>query len=192
LLVLVAFAAAAVGGVAGAGTRSATVFSIRNTSLGAILVGAGDRTLYHDAAEKRDRIACTGSCAQRWPPLVVVAGAKPLAGRGITASLLGTVRRPDGRIQVTYRGLPLYFFSGDMKAGEVNGQGDGGTWHALAPSGMPVTKSVAAAGAATSSSESSSTMPGSETSSAPSPSVNPGMWCAANPQSCVNGVPVSH
>ena len=111
--------------------------------------------------------------------------AKPLAGRGVSKSLLGTVRRPDGRVQVTYRGLALYVFSGDTRAGQVNGQGVGGSWHALTPTGAAVTKATTG---------SMGTTPASGTttgSTGPGPGVNPGMWCAANPQSCVNGVPVT-
>jgi hypothetical protein len=114
---------------------------------------------------------------------VISPRAKPLAGRGVTASLLGTLKRPAGRLQVTYRGLRLYLFSGDTKPGQVNGQDVGGSWHALTPAGVAVTK--ATAGSMT------PTTPAASTTTGPGPSVNPGMWCAANPQSCVNGVPVT-
>src|SRR5213595_3311471 len=138
-------------------TTSVTVLSARNGALGQILVSAGGRTLYHDSAERRGVVACVGSCAVMWPPLVVGPHIKPLAGRGVSASLLGTVRRPDGRLQVTYRGLPLYLFSGDTKAGQVNGQDVGGNSHPVTPAGAAATKmtagsmteTTAAAGAAT-------------------------------------------
>jgi len=168
-----------------AGRGTATVLSARNGALGEILVSAAGRTLYHTAAEKTDRVACVGACAVRWPPLVITARAKPVAGLGVRSSLLGTVRRPDGRLQVTYRGLPLYLFSGDARAGDVNGQGVSRVWHALTPGGAIVTKAVTASSSSTTTTGSSSSM-----GSAPAPGVNPGMWCAANPQSCVNGVPI--
>src|SRR5665213_321535 len=133
LLVVAVALAGAVVAVATAGTSAATVLSTKNSALGEILVSAGGRTLYHDASEQKNQIECTGSCAVKWPPLVISARAKVVAGTGVTASLLGTVKRPDGRLQVTYRGMPLYLFSGDAKAREVNGQGIGGTWHALTP-----------------------------------------------------------
>jgi predicted lipoprotein with Yx(FWY)xxD motif len=178
-------AAVAAGVLASAGgaTPAATVLSARNGVLGEILVSAGGRTLYHDSAERRGLVECVGSCALTWPPLVISPHAKPLAGRGVTASLLGTLKRPDGRLQVTYRGLRLYLFSGDTKPGQVNGQDVGGSWHALTPAGVAVTK--ATAGSMT------PTTPAASTTTGPGPSVNPGMWCAANPQSCVNGVPVT-
>lgn len=167
-------------------TTSVTVLSAHNGALGEILVSAGGRTLYQDLAERRGRVECVGPCAVTWPPLVVAPSIKPVAGRGVSASLLGTVRRPDGRLQVTYHGLPLYLFSGDTKAGQANGQGVGGSWHALTPAGAAVMKSPAG-------SMGTETTPATSTGSAgPGPGVNPGMWCAANPQSCVNGMPVTH
>lgn len=186
---MTALAAAVLAAATGA-TTSATVLSARNGVLGDILVSAGGRTLYHDSAERRGRVACVRSCAVTWPPLVIGAHVKPVAGRGISASLLGTVRRPDGRLQVTYRGLPLYLFSGDTKAGQANGQDVGGSWHALTPAGAAVTKTTAPSMKTTAPSMTGTT-PATGAASGPGPGVNPGMWCAANPQSCVNGVPVN-
>jgi predicted lipoprotein with Yx(FWY)xxD motif len=144
---LAAFATVTAFGVAAAvagATPSAltVVHSAQNGALGKILVSASGRTLYHDSSEKKNVVKCLGSCASQWPPLLVAAGAKPVPGPGVTASLLGTVKRPDGKLQVTYAGLPLYLFAGDKKAGDVKGQGQGGLWHALAPTGAVVTKSV--------------------------------------------------
>jgi predicted lipoprotein with Yx(FWY)xxD motif len=157
LATIAAFGAAAA--VAGATPSALTVVhSAQNSALGKILVTAGGRTLYHDSAEKKNVVKCLGSCATQWPPLLIAAGAKPVPGPGVTASLLGTVKRPDGKLQVTYAGLPLYLFAGDKKAGDVKGQGQGGLWHALTPTGAVVTKSVTvSSGAGTSGSGSGST-----------------------------------
>src|SRR5437868_4385222 len=127
---LTAFGVAATLAVA-APVSLTVVHSAQNSLLGKILVSASGRTLYHSSSEKKNVVKCVGSCAATWPPLLVAAGAKPVAGPGVTASLLGTVKRPDGKLQVTYAGLPLYLFSGDSKAGDVKGQGEGGVWHAL-------------------------------------------------------------
>jgi len=181
---------AALGGVAGAGPSGGTVASARNGILGPILVSAAGRTLYHTSAERRGVVACTGACAVRWPPLLVAGRAGTVAGAGVTAAWLGTIERAGGRLQVTYRGLPLYLFSGDTRAGQVNGQGSGGTWHAVAPSGAIVTKPVPSTPATSSSGDMGSS--GSMTGTGPSPGVNVGMWCAANPSQCVNGVPIGH
>ena len=128
--------------VTAANAASVSVHSTQNTALGKILVSASGRTLYHNAFEKGTTIKCTGACAAEWPPLVIAAGAKPAAGTGVTASLLGTIKRSDGKLQVTYGGKPLYLYAGDTKAGDVKGQGSGGIWHALTPSGAVVTKTV--------------------------------------------------
>jgi predicted lipoprotein with Yx(FWY)xxD motif len=180
---------------AGAATTAPTVSAARNSMLGEILVGAGGRTLYGTTADPSGKVACTGGCAARWLPLVVAAHIRPHAGRGVVAALLGTVERPDGRRQVTYRGHPLYLFSGDARAGQVNGQGLRGEWHVLSPSGAAVTASPSgSAGSAattpTQTTGSTGDAGSTSTGSGPPPGANVGMWCAANPSSCVNGVPV--
>ncbi len=120
-----------------------TVKSTQNLSLGKILVNAKGRTLYHYSSERKNAVKCTAACAAKWPPLLIGAGAKPIAAPGVTAKLLGTVKRPDGKLQVTYRGFALYLYSGDKKTGDVEGQGNGGIWHAIAaPSGSLVMKTV--------------------------------------------------
>lgn len=92
-----------------------------------ILVTMKGKTLYSLSAETKGKFICTGACLASWKPLVVPAGVKP---KGPVT--LGTRKRPDGRTQVTFKGLPLYSFNGDSKPGEANGQGlkDVGTWHA--------------------------------------------------------------
>ncbi len=168
-------------GVANAALVS--VHSTQNTALGKILVSASGRTLYHDSLEKRNIVKCTGACASEWPPLVIAAGAKPVAGSGITASMLGTVKRSDGKIQVTYGGKPLYLFSGDKKAGDVKGQGTGGIWHALTPSGAVVTKAVTSSGSTTGTSSGSTSGSGSGTTTT---SSNTGTGTSTIPSDCVN------
>src|ERR1700712_4949468 len=86
-----------------------------STALGeTILTNLKGRTLYSLSAEKNGKFICTGAgCRATWRPLVVPQGTVP---KGPVA--LGTRTRPDGRIQVTYKGLPLYTFNGDVKPGE--------------------------------------------------------------------------
>ncbi|MDX6609528.1 MAG: hypothetical protein QOF85_1453 [Solirubrobacterales bacterium] len=101
-----------------------------NTTLGkTILTTTSGRTLYSLSVEKQGNFICTGSCLSVWHPLLVPAGVRPTG-----PAKLGTIMRPDGGSQVTYRGRPLYRFGGDAKAGQVNGEGikDVGTWHAAA------------------------------------------------------------
>jgi predicted lipoprotein with Yx(FWY)xxD motif len=105
---------------------------VTNATLGkTILVNLRGRTLYSLSAERKGRFICTGTCTATWRPLAVPRGVSP---RGPVK--LGTIKRPDGRIQVTYKGLPLYTFNGDTQTGQVNGEGirDVGTWHAAAVS----------------------------------------------------------
>jgi predicted lipoprotein with Yx(FWY)xxD motif len=129
-------------GLAGA-TASITMKSTVSSALGSsILVNSAGRTLYHDSAEKKNSVKCLATCLKEWVPLVVTAGAKPVVGTGVTASKVGVLKRPDGKMQVTYAGLPLYLFAGDSKAGDVNGQGVGGIWHAIAPTGVVIMKAA--------------------------------------------------
>jgi predicted lipoprotein with Yx(FWY)xxD motif len=83
--------------------------------------------------------ACSGPCAQAWPP-VVTEGA-PMATGSANPALLSTITRSDGSKQVTYNGHPLYFFSGDSVSGDAKGEGSkafGGGWYVLAPSGEKI------------------------------------------------------
>jgi predicted lipoprotein with Yx(FWY)xxD motif len=102
----------------------------QNATLGkTVLVSLSGRTLYSLSVENKGKFTCTASCLSIWHPLTVPAGVKPTG-----PVKLGTIRRPEGGIQVTYKGLPLYRFGGDTKAGQANGEGirDVGTWHAAA------------------------------------------------------------
>jgi predicted lipoprotein with Yx(FWY)xxD motif len=121
---------------ASAGQTSKTVAKkAENAALGeTILTNLNGRTLYSLSAEKNGRFICiSAGCRATWRPLVVPQGTKP---KGPVS--LGTRTRPDGRIQVTYKGLPLYSFNGDVKPGDANGEGlkDVGTWHAAKVAGL--------------------------------------------------------
>jgi predicted lipoprotein with Yx(FWY)xxD motif len=113
--------------------KKATV-KIASTGMGDVLVAANGKTLYSYDPDGTNTAssACTGGCASAWPPLT--AKGKLKAGKGLDASLLTT----GGGGQVAYNGHLLYFFSGDSKAGDTNGQGVGGVWHVVDTSGTPV------------------------------------------------------
>jgi|SRR6185436_1485336 predicted lipoprotein with Yx(FWY)xxD motif len=118
--------------------RSATV-KIAHSRLGKILVDSRGRTLYVLSADSARKSTCFGACAQNWPPLRV--SRKPTVGRGLKASKIGTIRRRDGKPQVTYNRHPLYRFVGDTRAGQTHGQGIvafGGRWSVVSPAGRPV------------------------------------------------------
>lgn len=118
------------------GGKPTTVSTTDSPKLGAIIVNSAGLTLYDFQKDKGTRSSCYGSCAGIWPPLTT-SGLAEAAG-GAEASKLGTVKRTDGRTQVTYGGHPLYTFAGDQKPGQANGNGlteFGGAWHALQPDG---------------------------------------------------------
>ena len=99
-----------------------------------IVAGSNGMTVYQfgkDVAGSGTS-ACTGGCITKWPALTVPAGTTPTAGTGATGTI-GTIARTDtnGALQVTYNGLPLYFFSGDKAAGDSNGIYTG--WSAVKP-----------------------------------------------------------
>src|SRR5437764_367897 len=102
--------------------------------LGRILVDAKGLTLYDFPSDKGTTSVCYGACAALWPPLLTTG--KPVAGPGVRASLLGTTKRKDGKLEVTYNGHPLYYFVTDRKPGQATGQGVhqfGGPWWVLSP-----------------------------------------------------------
>jgi predicted lipoprotein with Yx(FWY)xxD motif len=117
------------------------VVATASTSLGRVLVDARGHTLYLFGKDRNGKSACSGACAAAWPPLI--ATAKPRAGAGAETSRLGTTRRADGRLQVTYNRHPVYTFIKDTKKGQTNGEGltaFGGTWDALSAAGAKVEK----------------------------------------------------
>src|SRR3977135_1002115 len=126
------------GAPATASVAKSTV-EVRGTHLGKILVDSRGHTLYLFKKDSGGRSACSGACAKFWPPLR--ASGKPTAGRGVSASKLGTIRRSDGKPQVTYKGHPLSTFWQDTKAGQTNGQGltaFGASWFTLSPAGNQI------------------------------------------------------
>lgn len=116
-------------GDAGARASKVVAKEVESSALGkTVLASTRGRTLYSLSVEKKGRFICTGSCLSSWHPLFVPANAKPVG-----PVKLGTIERPEGRTQVTFKGRPLYAFVGDSKPGEANGEGikDVGTWHAV-------------------------------------------------------------
>lgn len=120
---------------AGGGTVSTSSIS----GLGTVLVNSEGLTVYMFGKDKGTASSCYGACAQGWPP--VIAASKPSADEGAMSSQLGTTKRKDGSIQVTYAGHPLYTYAGDTTPGEANGNEStafGGKWSALDEAGKAV------------------------------------------------------
>ncbi|MFF4370037.1 SCO0930 family lipoprotein [Streptomyces sp. NPDC001594] len=132
-----------------AGAKPAGALAVSTTGeLGPVLTDGAGFTLYRfdkDTA-KPPASNCDGDCAKAWP--VVPAGGASAAA-GMDPSVLGEVVRKDGTKQLTVGGWPAYRFAKDTKPGEVNGQGVGGTWFALAPDGKKAAKGAAPAPAGT-------------------------------------------
>ena len=127
--------------VARGATRATATVSLRKTTLGLILVNSSGHSLYLFAKDRNGTSACSASCAKFWPPLL--AHGKPTAGTGVKASLLGTTRRSNGSLQVTYNKHPLYTFALDKQAGQTNGEGSfafGAHWYGVSGKGTAVLK----------------------------------------------------
>ncbi len=108
-------------GASAAPSAAAVVINAASTpSFGTVLTGANGMTLYTHAGDSATSSTCSGACATAWPPLA--ATTQPTAGAGVTGQL-GTLTRSDGTRQVTYAGMPLYYWQGDKKAGDVTGNG---------------------------------------------------------------------
>jgi predicted lipoprotein with Yx(FWY)xxD motif len=143
-LVVLGVAAVAVvmaGLVAAAGsTRAASGVAARvsvgSTEFGKALFGPSGKVLYVFGADRGSKSNCYGVCAAAWPPLLTTA--RPLAGVGVEAKLLGMTTRKDGALQVTYSGHPLYYYAAD-KIGKVMCQHanmHGGLWLIIKPNGQ--------------------------------------------------------
>ena len=119
-------------------TGNATV-GVGQTNLGQILVDSRGRSLYLFEKDTGTASTCYGACASLWPPLTV--SSAPKAGPGISAAKLGTTKRSDGQVEVTYNGHPLYYYAADTAPGQITGQGlnqFGAGWDVVAPNGNKI------------------------------------------------------
>jgi predicted lipoprotein with Yx(FWY)xxD motif len=111
------------------------VTSAKNTTLAtAIILNTHGRTLYSLKPETTHHLLCTGVCLKAWFPLTVKSThTKLVAGKGVQGHL-AVFKRPEGKLQVTLRGMPLYTFVGDTGKNQDNGENipdNGGVWHAV-------------------------------------------------------------
>ncbi len=120
-------------------TGEATVNAADVGTYGTVLVNGDGMPLYVFSLDTGGTSACTGDCTTEWTPLA--SQGSPVAGDGVDATLLGTITRDDGTMQVTYNGHPLYTFADDTGAGDAAGQGmedNGGTWNLISATGERV------------------------------------------------------
>ena len=115
------------------------VYLLSDESYCRILFDGRGFVVYGFTRDLRGKSACSGTCARAWPPYVVKS--PPRAGLGVAARLMGTPKRNDGSLQVTYAGRPLSYYIGDRKPGQIlcqNVTEFGGVWRVVHPNGRLV------------------------------------------------------
>ncbi len=100
----------------------------QDAKLGAYLAGENGMALYLLTKDTANTTTCSGGCASAWPPFELDPGESVTAGDGVTGTLATITRADDGKAQVTYNGVPLYYFAGDKAAGDITGQGVKSVW----------------------------------------------------------------
>jgi predicted lipoprotein with Yx(FWY)xxD motif len=112
-----------------------TTITVGDSDFGSMLFDSSKQAIYVFENDREGSTVCYGKCAEAWPP--VLTDGEPRPGKGVKASLLGTVKRRDGRAQVTYAGKPLYFYAheqpGEVRCHNVNL--NGGFWWVIGPDG---------------------------------------------------------
>jgi predicted lipoprotein with Yx(FWY)xxD motif len=113
--------------------------TVKASAFGRILFDGRGYVLYAFTRDRRANSTCGGACAHAWPPYILKS--RPRAAPEVAAGRLGTTKRPDGSLQVTYAGHPLYYYVGDRKPGQIlcqNVTEFGGVWRVVRPSGQLV------------------------------------------------------
>jgi predicted lipoprotein with Yx(FWY)xxD motif len=139
-VVAAALAAAGCGGAIPSSNGGPATLKLVQSADGRYLVDGHGRSLYVFEKDEQGESYCTGACAAVWPAYETES--TPHAGVGIPGSALGTTKRDDGDMQVTYRGHPLYYYAADASTpGKTKGQGVeqfGAEWYLVGASGKPV------------------------------------------------------
>jgi predicted lipoprotein with Yx(FWY)xxD motif len=124
---------------AGGAAPGGSLVKSASSPFGRILVDSRGVALYDFPKDRGIVSSCYGACAALWPPLLT--SGKPVAGPGVKASLLGTTKRSDGKLEVTYNRHPLYYFVSDRRPGQFRGEGlnqFGDPWWVLSPAGKEI------------------------------------------------------
>jgi predicted lipoprotein with Yx(FWY)xxD motif len=113
-----------------------TTITVGDSDFGSMLFDSNKQAIYVFENDRKGRTVCYGTCAEAWPP--VLTDGEPKPGKGVKASLLGTIKRRDGTLQVTYAAKPLYFYAhespGEVRCHNVNL--NGGFWWVVGPDGQ--------------------------------------------------------
>lgn len=125
----------------GSAPATAADLMAADSKAGKIVVDGKGMSVYVFTKDTKDSgtSACTGACLTTWPPVTTTSDAP--AAEGVTATV-GTITTPDGKKQVTVNGMPVYHFQNDKAPGDIAGQGVGGVWYLVAPSGEMITAAV--------------------------------------------------
>lgn len=118
--------------LAAATATGATVETAYSPQLGTYLVDSEGMTLYLYTKDEENKSNCYDSCAENWPPLTV-SSASELELPDNLSGTLGTTERTDGTLQVTYNGMPLYYWVRDQKPGDTTGHDVGEVWYVVNP-----------------------------------------------------------
>lgn len=108
-----------------------------NSDLGNVLVGPNGMTLYTFTKDEAGKSNCSGDCLTNWPALTVAEGQQPVIQPGLSGEF-ATIERDDGSYQVTYNGMPLYYFANDAAVGDATGQARGDVWYVVQPASLTV------------------------------------------------------
>lgn len=119
-------------------SMAAAVLSVGQSKAGQIVVADQGLSVYYFTKNTKDsgNSVCTGACLTSWPP-VTSTTATPTVN-GVTGKV-GTIPTADGKMQVTINGMPIYYYSKDQGPGDITGQGVGGVWYLVSPSGEMIT-----------------------------------------------------
>jgi len=112
-----------------------TTITVGDSEFGSMLFDSNEQAIYIFENDSEGETVCYDECAEAWPP--VFTEGEPKTGEGVKDSLIGTVKRRDGKRQVTYAGKPLYFYAHE-KPGQVrchNVDLNGGLWWVVGPDG---------------------------------------------------------
>lgn len=111
-------------------TPANTVRITNNATFGKVMTDSAGNTLYFFSPDANGQTACTGPCLAAWPSFYTP---KVTMDTGLNAADFGVIHRPEGTLQTTYKGWPLYYFANDPKAGDVNGDGLENVWFVAKP-----------------------------------------------------------
>lgn len=102
----------------------------KKDGVGTYLTDNNGMTLYYFKKDSAGKSVCEGPCVEKWPLYYQETVA---AKDGLKAEDFGTITRADGKKQTTYKGMPLYYFFKDAKAGDTAGQGVNDVWYVVNP-----------------------------------------------------------